>query len=116
DAVHALMDDSDISFLSELSTAIRHCSGQHRPIHLILENDRNEASLLGERPGQPGRFDAQQNDDPPHALHVLVTGEADGYYCDYAHAPVERLARALTEGFAFQGDPSLFRGGRPRGE
>jgi 1,4-alpha-glucan branching enzyme/maltooligosyltrehalose trehalohydrolase len=116
DAVHALMDESDIPFLSELSTAIRHCSRQHRPIHLILENDRNEASLLGERPGQPGGFDAQWSDDAHHAIHALLTREADGYYCDYVHAPVQRLGRALTQGFAFQGDPSLFRGGRPRGE
>jgi len=116
DAVHALTDDSDNPFLSELSAAIRRCSGQHRPIHLILENERNAATLLGERPGQPGGFDAQWNDDAHHALHVLLTGETDGYYCDYAHAPVQRLGRALSEGFAYQGDPSRFRGGLPRGE
>ena len=28
----------------------------------------------------------------------------------------EQLGRALTEGFVFQGEPSPFRGGRPRGE
>ena len=116
DAVHALIDDSDTSFLSELSTAIRHHSGLSRPVHLILENDKNEASLLGERPGQPGKFDAQWNDDAHHALHALLTGETDGYYADYAYAPIEQLGRALTEGFAFQGEPSPFRGGRPRGE
>ena len=45
-----------------------------------------------------------------------MTGEADGYYAEYAYAPVEQLGRALTQGFVFQGEPSPFRGGRPRGE
>lgn len=116
DAVHALIDDSGTSFLAELSAAVRHHSGLRKQVHLILENDKNEASRLGERAGQPGKFDAQWNDDAHHGLHVLLTGETDGYYADYAHAPIEHLGRALTEGFAFQGDPSPFRGGRPRGE
>jgi 1,4-alpha-glucan branching enzyme/maltooligosyltrehalose trehalohydrolase len=114
--VHALIDDSDPSFLSELSTAIRHSPGLSRPVHLILENDNNEASLLGARPGQPGQFDAQWNDDAHHAFHTLLTGEADGYYAEYAYQPVEQLGRALTQGFVFQGEPSPVRGGRPRGE
>jgi len=116
DAVHALIDDSPTPFLSQLSAAIRDYAGGHRLIHLILENDRNEASLLGQSPGEPGRFDAQWNDDAHHALHVLLTGEADGYYGDYARAPLQQLGRALTEGFAFQSDPSAFRGGCLRGE
>ena len=76
DAVHALIDDSDTSFLSELSTAIRRFPGLNRPVHLILENDDNEASLLGERPGQAGRFDAQWNDDAHHALPHPADGRS----------------------------------------
>ena len=116
DAVQALIDDSDAKFLPELSAAIRHHPGLNRSAHLILENDDNAASLLGERPGQPGRYDAQWNDDAHHAIHLLLTGETDGYYGDYAADPVRQLGLALTEGFAFQGAPSPFRGGRPRGE
>ena len=44
-----------------------------------------------------------------HALHVLSTGETDGYYADYAAAPLDRLGRALAEGFAYQGEHSAFR-------
>jgi malto-oligosyltrehalose trehalohydrolase len=47
---------------------------------------------------------------------VLLTGEADGYYADYADDPVARLGRCLAEGFAYQGEPSAFRDGAPRGE
>jgi maltooligosyltrehalose trehalohydrolase len=115
DAVHALIDDSKPSFLSELSAALRGPRGPRRPVHLILENDNNQASLLGERPGESGKFEAQWNDDAHHAFHVLLTGEKDGYYGDYAQAPIRHLGRALTEGFAFQGEASSFRRGRRRG-
>jgi malto-oligosyltrehalose trehalohydrolase len=60
-------------------------------------------------------FDAQWNDDAHHVLHVLLTGEADGYYADYADRPAGRLARCLAEGFAYQGEPSVYRKGATRG-
>jgi maltooligosyltrehalose trehalohydrolase len=47
-------------------------------------------------------------------LHVLTTGERQGYYLDYPD-PVGALARCLTEGFAYQGEHSAYRG-RSRGE
>ena len=50
-----------------------------------------------------------------HALHVLLSGERDGYYADYASDPLARLGRALAEGFAYQGEHSTFRG-KARGE
>jgi maltooligosyltrehalose trehalohydrolase len=80
-----------------------------RHVHLVLEHDGNDASHLRRD------FDAQWNDDAHHVLHVLLTGEADGYYADYADRPAERLARCLAEGFAYQGEPSAFRKGAPRG-
>ena len=40
-----------------------------------------------------GDFDAQWNDDGHHALHVVLTGEHDGYYVDYADDTAARLAR-----------------------
>ncbi len=47
---------------------------------------------------------------------MILTGEVDGYYADYARAPRDQLGRCLAEGFAFQGEPSAFRGGAARGE
>jgi maltooligosyltrehalose trehalohydrolase len=47
-------------------------------------------------------------------LHVLLTGERDGYYADY-HPALPLLGRCLTEGFAYQGDWSSYRG-HPRGD
>ncbi len=110
DAVHAILDDSPRSILVEIAETVRARFAGIRPVHLVLENDRNEAHLL-----QQGLYTAQWNDDIHHALRVLTSGETGGYYADYAEHPVERLGRALAEGFAYQGDHSAYRGER-RGE
>jgi maltooligosyltrehalose trehalohydrolase len=81
----------------------------------VLENDANDAGRLAGAAAIGARADAQWNDDVHHALHVLVTGETDGYYADYAAEPLRLFGRALAEGFAFQGEPSTYRHGAPRG-
>jgi maltooligosyltrehalose trehalohydrolase len=115
DAVHAIRDDSTPDVIDEIGETVRRRFPE-RNIHLVLENDCNEARRLRRDVGRPIRFTAQWNDDLHHALHVLITGESAGYYQDYAANPAGSLARALAEGFAYQGEPSPFRGGRPRGE
>ncbi len=115
DAVHAIHDDSTPHVLVELAEAVRG-SAAARHVHLVLENDRNSVRHLAWVNGRPRWYAAQWNDDFHHALHVLLTGERDGYYGDYADDPIGRLGRALAEGFAYQGDRSAHRGGAPRGE
>ena len=78
-----------------------------RRVHLVLENDNNQASLLD-------RYTAQWNDDVHHALHAAATGERGGYYAEY-HGDTVKLGRALAEGFAFQGETMVYRG-KARGE
>lgn len=117
DAVHAIMDGSQPDFLEELARQVRSTLGTDRHIHLILENDRNLAHYLQrDRQGESIRFTAQWNDDAHHACHVLLTGERDGYYADYAGNPIVHLGRCLTEGFAYQGEASAYRCGTSRGE
>jgi len=117
DAVHAIRDDSAPDIVAEIARALREGPGRGRRVHLVLENDRNESRRLARAAdGTPAIATAQWNDDVHHALHVLVTGDSDGYYGEYADAPLERLGRALAEGFAWQGEPSAFRDGAPRGE
>lgn len=111
DAVHAIIDDSAPHILTELEARVHADTGPERQVHLVLENDANEARYLG-----AGRYAAQWNDDLHHALHVLATGEADGYYADYADAPARHLGRCLAEGFAYQGEPSAYRDRTARGE
>jgi maltooligosyltrehalose trehalohydrolase len=114
DAVHAIMDDSPTHLLAELAHAVREGPGRDRHVHLVLENDANQARWLQRSAG--GGYDAQWNDDLHHALHVSVTGERDGYYGDYADDPVAHVGRCLAEGFAYQGEASAHRDGAPRGE
>jgi maltooligosyltrehalose trehalohydrolase len=109
DAVHEIPDDSKRPFLDELAARVHAGVEDGRHVQLVLENDANQVALLA-------RFDAQWNDDAHHAFHVLLTGETFGYYRDYGREPARLLARALCEGFAYQGEPSAHRDGSPRGE
>ena len=116
DAVHAILDDSERHFIGELAETIRaRLPGRH--IHLILENEANQARWL-ERDGEgaPIQHSAQWADDLHHCWHVLLTGESDGYYESFADKPVKHLARCLAEGFAYQGEPFKTLDNHPRGE
>ncbi|RDS79496.1 malto-oligosyltrehalose trehalohydrolase [Dyella monticola] len=106
DAVHTIEPQA---FLEELAAAVRRtCLPHGRQVWLILENENNTASLLS------GDYNAQWNDDAHNALHVMLTGEHEGYYADFAKNPTADVAKALAEGFVFQGQPD--RRGHPRGE
>lgn len=106
DAVHAITEPD---WLDEMAAEVRKAVAPGRQVHLVLENDDNTASHLA------GDFDAQWNDDGHHVFHVLLAGERDGYYRDYADDPAGRLARCLKEGFIYQGEPSAHRNGERRG-
>ncbi len=117
DAVHAIADPSSPDIIAELGAEVRARIAPDRHVHLVLENDDNIARYLGGGAPEPEHpYAAQWNDDIHHALHVLLTGETRGYYADYAEEPARHLARCLAEGFAWQGEPSAFRDGVPRGE
>jgi maltooligosyltrehalose trehalohydrolase len=116
DAVHAIADHSTPDILAELAAQVRAGPGRSRPVHLVLENDDNEARYLDGSGKSPDCYNAQWNDDFHHAFHVLLTGETDGYYADYVPDPARHLGRILAEGYAYQGEPSPYRDGMPRGE
>jgi malto-oligosyltrehalose trehalohydrolase len=114
DSVGTIADESATHLLVELGRAVADGPGRERVVHLVLENGANEARYLRRpRRGRP-LYQAQWNDDVHHALHVLLTGEKGGYYADY-QPPLPSLARCFAEGFAFQGEWSLYRQ-RRRGE
>ena len=95
DAVHAIADDD---FLDAMAREIR-AALPGRAIHLVLENEGNDPDRLA-----PGLYSAQWNDDFHNVLHVLLTGEDEGYYAAFADDPTARLARCLAEGFVYQGE------------
>ncbi len=111
DAVHAIRDDSREHFVDEMARRVKSAARRESPersLHIVLENEENEAHRLE-------NSTAQWNDDVHHLLHVLMTGESEGYYCDYQEDTHLSLARTLAEGFYFQGEPSIHREGKPRG-
>ncbi|HEX5093190.1 MAG TPA: alpha-amylase family glycosyl hydrolase [Burkholderiales bacterium] len=90
DAVHALHDDSRTHIVDEIAAAVRAGPGRRRHVHLVLENERNDARF-------PSKDRLRQWNDPlHHALHVRLTGESDGYYAPFAAAPLERLGESLA--------------------
>jgi maltooligosyltrehalose trehalohydrolase len=114
DAVQAIRDDSPLHIACEIGRALRDGPGRRRHVHLVLENLANDAHRLARDPlGAVRCADAQWIDDLHHAAHVLVTGETDGYYADYADAPLARFGRTLAEGFD---DGLSVLPGRARGE
>lgn len=109
DAVHAIKDDRDEHLLKELARRVREAAGD-RLVHLVVENENNDAELLErDERGRPLYFTSQWNDDIHHVLHIAATDETFGYYKDYADDPA-KLGKALAEGFVFQGEMMGYRG------
>jgi malto-oligosyltrehalose trehalohydrolase len=115
DAIDQIADGSDPHILEEIAATVRGCV-TGREIHLTTEDDRNVVGLHErDRDGRATKFTAEWNDDFHNAIHVIVTGETEGYYVDFAEDPAAKLARALAEGFAYQGETSAYLG-HARGE
>ncbi len=114
DAVHAICDSDWLDEMAEIVRAAVAAESQgRRHVHLVLENERNAAGHL--QGAAADKFNAQWNDDGHNVLHVLLTGETESYYANYAEAPAAKLARVLAEGFAYQGEPMPSHGDKPRG-
>jgi maltooligosyltrehalose trehalohydrolase len=115
DAVHALADTRAVHVLEELSAAVDELAEQTgRSLHLIAESDRNDPRTVTPRRGGGQGIHAQWSDDFHHALHSVLTGERQGYYCDFG--PLAALAKTLSSAFFHNGTYSTFRGrhhGRP---
>ncbi len=114
DAIQTIKDDSARHIVAEISEAVRALREElGRKVYVIAETDENERRYV--LPKDEGGFglDAVWSDDFHHALHTLLTDEREGYYQDFGKR--ELLARALNDGFAFQGEAFKFWEGRRRG-
>ena len=120
DAVHELHDRSEQHILAQLSEETAALAGElGRPLDLIAESDLNDPSMVTPTMRGGLGMTAQWDDDIHHALHVVLTGETQGYYTDFAGGsdawptggPLSVLAKTLTEVFLHDGRMSTFRGG-----
>jgi maltooligosyltrehalose trehalohydrolase len=115
DAVHAIFCFAATHVLEELALAVGELGAKlGRSFVLIAESDMNDPRLIRRISHGGFGLDAHWSDDFHHALHRFFTGETDGYYADFNG--LEDVARALRDGYVYQGQFSPFRGrrhGRP---
>lgn len=115
DAVHAITDHGAVHLLEEMGRAVAALSAHlGRELFLIAESDLNDPRLVTSREAGGYGLDAQWSDDFHHALHAALTGERQGYYCDFGS--LETLKKAFTRAFVHDGTMSTYRGrhhGRP---
>jgi maltooligosyltrehalose trehalohydrolase len=111
DAIHAIVDLSARTFLEELRPAVEARAKElGREVHLFPESNRNDPRVVSAVEAGGLGFDAVWNDDFHHSLHVLLTGEREGYYQDYSG--VEDLEGCYRKGFLYAGRYSKFRRAR----
>lgn len=110
DAVQAIVDHSPTHLLRELAERFEAASRRlGRPLLAIAESDQNDVRLIQPRSEGGYGLSAVWSDDFHHALHAVLTGERQGTYRDYGS--LEHLARALRQGFAYEGEWSQFHQG-----
>ncbi|MBD8161574.1 malto-oligosyltrehalose trehalohydrolase [Erwinia persicina] len=106
DAIDQIEDSQQPHVLIEIAQRIR-AEIPQRPIHLTTEDCRNVIFLHPrDADGSAPLFTGEWNDDFHNAVHVFATGETHAYYQDFADQPEKGVARALTEGFIYQGQVS----------
>ena len=104
DAIHAIFDSSAEHIVAAVA---RRVHAIEPGAYVIAESGLNDPVVM--RPVTRGGYDcdAAWSDDFHHALHALLTGERDGYYCDFGR--VGELAKALHRPHVNDGNYSAFR-------
>jgi len=118
DGVHALVDTSAVHIMEQLTREVETLSAREgRHLFVIGESDLNDPRLV--QPRETGGYgvDGQWSGDFHHIVHVLLTGERDGYYVDYDG--LADLAKAFEQSFIYDDRFSGYRmrrfGRRPAG-
>lgn len=108
DAIHAIEDFSPQHLLEELRAAF-HAQAQMLGKHayIIAESDLNDIRILNPKEKGGYALDAQWSDDFHHSAHALLTGSKEHYFGDFG--TVSDLAKALTNGFVYDGRWSEYR-------
>jgi maltooligosyltrehalose trehalohydrolase len=104
DATHALRDQGAVHFLAELAARVR-ASSAGRLVHVIAEDDRNLARMVQPAAASGWGLSAVWADDFHHQMRRALTGDTDGYFCDYSGS-TEDLATTIRQGWFFTGQYS----------
>ncbi|WP_334171068.1 malto-oligosyltrehalose trehalohydrolase [Sinomonas sp.] len=108
DAVHAFVDRRAVHLLEDLAVLAHDVEQRTGRVKvLIAESDLNDPRIISPRDHGGFGVHGQWSDDYHHAVHVALTGEAEGYYSDFADP--EALAKVLRGGFYHDGTYSSFR-------
>ncbi len=103
DAVQTIKDDSPTHILAEMQRRVQTLAQElDRRVCIIAETDENDLRYIKAQAEGGYGLDALWSDDFHHAMHAFFTGERHGYYQDFGSP--EQIARALREGFVFQGE------------
>ena len=84
DAVHAIMDDSERTSSPSWRKRVHDGPGARSRRYIWCSRTATTARAISAARAQRDLSEAQWNDDVHHCLHVILTGETDGYYEDYA--------------------------------
>ncbi|HYO63321.1 MAG TPA: malto-oligosyltrehalose trehalohydrolase [Pyrinomonadaceae bacterium] len=108
DAIHRIIDIGPRHLLAEIADRFRRqAAALGRVAWTIGESDLNDVRVI--KPEAEGGYglDAQWSDDFHHSLHAALTGTRRGYFADFGR--VADLAKAIEEGFVYDGRASVFR-------
>ncbi len=104
DATHEIYDGSEKHIIQELVEVVgEHGPPERQPL-ISAEDERNETRLILPRESGGYGLDALWVDDFHHSVHVLLTGEEQGYLGSY-DGTAEEIARLLRVGFLYQSPP-----------
>jgi maltooligosyltrehalose trehalohydrolase len=108
DAVQAIVDESPVHFLQELSQQVRALNEASGSRHFLIgESDLNDTRYIESAEKGGYGLHAQWSDDWHHALHALLTGESRGYYSDFGQ--LSQMVKAFNQGFVYDGVYSPYR-------
>jgi maltooligosyltrehalose trehalohydrolase len=110
DAADQIYDRSPRHILSEMAE-VAHEEADRRgfPALVFGETDQNDATRYLNSLAKCGYgLDVVWNDDFHHAAHVVLTGETNGYYADFADGP-SAMAKAFERVYVNDGNYSRFR-------
>jgi maltooligosyltrehalose trehalohydrolase len=108
DAVHAIVDQSPVHILEQLTVEVERLSVDlGRQTFVIAESELNDPRFVRSRASGGYGLDAAWADDWHHSVHTTLTSERTGYYEDFGS--LEMLGKALRQAWVYDGEWSAHR-------